>query len=133
MAIDKPLSDLRVLDLTQAASGPMCAAHFVALGAEVLKIEAPGVGDSARRAGPYLGARGIAAMDDDPTDMAIYFLKRNRGKKGLTLNLKSPKGIAIFYRLVAISDVVLDNYRPGVTERLGITYEKLRQIKKDII
>ena len=133
MSANKPLSDLRILDLTQAASGPMCAAHFVALGAEVLKIEVPGVGDSARRAGPYLGAKGIGPMDRDETDMAICFLKRNRGKKGLTLNLKSPKGLEIFYRLVAISDVVLDNYRPGVTERLGITHERLQKIKKDII
>ena len=133
MSAGKPLSDLRILDLTQAASGPMCAAHFVALGAEVLKIEVPGVGDSARRAGPYLGAKGIGPMDRDPTDMALCFLKRNRGKKGLALNLKSPRGIEIFHRLVAISDVVLDNYRPGVTERLGITYDRLRKIKKDII
>ena len=133
MNIAKPLSGLRIIDLTQAASGPMCTAHFAALGAEVLKIEVPSVGDSARRAGPYAGVSGINRFEQDPADVAMCFLKRNRGKKGLTLNLKSAKGLDILHRLVAISDVVIDNYRPGVTERLKVTYDSLREFKRDII
>lgn len=133
MQAGKPLSGIRVIDLTQAASGPMCAAQLAAFGAEVIKVEAPGVLDSARRVGPYGGKKGIARLRQDPTDVAVYFLKRNRGKKGITLNLKSPKGIEILYRLVDVADVVLDNYRPGVTERLKVNYEVLKERKRDII
>ena len=133
MKMAKPLAGLRVIDLTQAASGPMCAAHFAAFGAEVLKIEVPGVGDSARRAGPYGGKNGVSRVETDPSDVATYYLKRNRDKKGLNLNLKSPKGLAILYRMVEKSDIVLDNYRPGVTARLKVDFDNLKKIKPDII
>ena len=117
-----PLAGVRVLDMSQALAGPFGSRILGDLGAEVLKIEQPGVGDSSRRFPPYY-LEGESA----------YFLGMNRNKKGLTLNLKSEKGQEVFRGLVKVSDVVFENFRPGVLDRLGFGYEALKQINPRII
>lgn len=113
------LDGVRVLDLTNVLSGPICCYHLAQLGAEVIKVEEPRGGDLARQLGadPSLNARG----------MGISFLAQNAGKKSVTLNLKSPLGKELFLRLVETADVVVENFRPGVMERLGLSAEVLRE------
>src|SRR4029453_15631389 len=115
----------RVLDLTNVLAGPFCCYQLAQLGADVIKVEVPGSGDLARAlgAGPELNRRGMGAS----------FLAQNAGKLSLTLNLKSPKGREAFGRLVATSDVVVENFRPGVMARLGLDYAALKAPKNDTI
>jgi CoA:oxalate CoA-transferase len=119
------LAATRVLDLTNVLAGPFCCYQLAQLGAEVIKVEVPGTGDLARQLGadPELNSRGMGAS----------FLAQNAGKRSLALNLKSAKGREVFGRLVATADVVVENFRPGVMERLGLGYAALKAIKRDII
>ena len=117
-----PLAGVRVLDMSQALAGPYGSRILGDLGAEVLKIEQPGTGDSSRRFPPYY-LEGESA----------YFLGMNRNKKGMTLNMKSDKGKNVFRDLVKVSDVVFENFRPGVLDRLGFGYESLKEINPRII
>ncbi len=119
------LADLRILDLTNVLAGPFCCYQLAQLGAEVIKVEVPGSGDLARQLGadPELNRRNMGAS----------FLAQNAGKRSLTLNLKNPKGREVFRRLVATSDVVVENFRPGVMPRLGLDYPALKQARDDII
>ncbi len=111
------LKGLRVLDLSRMLSGPYCSMFLADHGAEVIKIESD-TGDTSRNNGPF--------RDDDPNhDWAGYFVSLNRGKKSVRLDLKSSEGKAAFCKLAATADVVLENFRPGVMERLGISYETL--------
>jgi crotonobetainyl-CoA:carnitine CoA-transferase CaiB-like acyl-CoA transferase len=103
-----------VIDLTRVLAGPFCAMSLGDMGAEVIKIEEPGKGDDTRGWPPFAGGE------------ATYFLAVNRNKKSLTLNLKAPGGQEILRKLIARSDVVLENFRPGTMERLGLGYEALR-------
>ena len=120
-----PLSGLRVLDLTNVLAGPFCAHQLAHLGAEVIKVEAPGRGDLARQLGadPALNAAG----------MGVSFLAQNAGKKSVTLNLKAAAGKKVFLRLVESADVVLENFRPGVMSRLGLDYPVLKQARPDLV
>jgi crotonobetainyl-CoA:carnitine CoA-transferase CaiB-like acyl-CoA transferase len=119
------LAGTRVLDLTNVLAGPFCCYQLAQLGAEVIKVEVPGAGDLARQLGadPELNGLGMGAS----------FLAQNAGKRSLTLNLKSAKGRAAFVRLVATADVVVENFRPGVMERLGLGYPALEAVKRDLI
>ncbi|HEY7663091.1 MAG TPA: CoA transferase [Xanthobacteraceae bacterium] len=119
------LAGTRVLDLTNVLAGPFCCYQLAQLGAEVIKVEAPAAGDLARQLGadPELNRRGMGAS----------FLAQNAGKRSITLNLKSAKGRAAFERLVATADVVVENFRPGVMERLGLGYAALKARKPDLI
>ena len=117
-----PLSDIRVLELTNVLGGPLAGRLLGDLGAEVIKIEQPGSGDSSRKLGPYF-LEGESA----------YFLGFNRNKKSMTLNLRVEEGLSVFYELTKHADVVLDNFRPGVLERLKINFEILNQINPAII
>jgi CoA:oxalate CoA-transferase len=119
------LAGARILDLTNVLAGPFCCYQLAQLGADVIKVEVPGTGDLARQLGadPELNRRGMGAS----------FLAQNAGKRSITLNLKSPKGRAAFERLVATSDVVVENFRPGVMERLGLGYAALKALKPDLI
>lgn len=121
----KPLSNIRVLDLTNVLAGPFACHQLAHLGAEVIKVEAVGTGDLARQLGadPALNARG----------MGVSFLAQNAGKKSTTLNLKHPKGKDMFLRLVDTADVVVENFRPGVMDRLGLGYEVLKKAKPTLI
>ena len=121
----KPLEGVRVLDLTNVLAGPFCCHQLVHLGAEVIKVEAAGHGDLARQLGgdPELNKRG----------MGVSFLAQNAGKKSVTVNLKHEQGKALFLRLVETADVVVENFRPGVMDRLGVGYEALRSVRPDLV
>lgn len=117
----KPLTGVRVLDLTQAYSGPFCTMHLADQGAEVIKIEVPGVGDQTRFWDPMEG------------DASGYYSYVNRNKYGITLNLKSEEGKEIFRSLVKTADVICENFRVGTMERLGLGYEELKEINPKVI
>jgi len=117
-----PLANIRILDLSRMLSGPFGSMVLADLGAEVIKIEEPEGGDKTRTMGPKLSA-----------GQSAYFLSINRNKKSLTLDLRKEKGREIFYELVKLSDVVFDNFRPGVLERLGCDYETLKRYNPQII
>jgi crotonobetainyl-CoA:carnitine CoA-transferase CaiB-like acyl-CoA transferase len=123
--MDGLLAGTRVLDLTNVLAGPFCCYQLAQVGAEVIKVEVPGAGDLARQLGadPALNRRGMGAS----------FLAQNAGKRSLTLNLKSAKGRDVFHRLVATADVVVENFRPGVMDRLGLGYGALKAIKGDLV
>jgi len=116
--MSKPLEGIRVLDLTNVLAGPFCCHHLAHLGAEVIKVEAAGRGDLARQLGadPELNKAG----------MGVSFLAQNAGKKSITVNLKHPRGRELFLKLVKTADVVVENFRPGVMDRLGVGYETLK-------
>jgi crotonobetainyl-CoA:carnitine CoA-transferase CaiB-like acyl-CoA transferase len=119
--MDLPLQDLTVLDLTTMLPGPQCSMMLGDFGADVIKIEQPKGGDLARHAKPSI------------QDVSGMYLLVSRNKKSLTLNLKTPEGKAIFYRLVNKADVVIEGFRPGVVKRLEIDYEKLREINPGLV
>ncbi|MEO0692880.1 MAG: CoA transferase, partial [Pseudomonadota bacterium] len=118
MGTDAPLAGVRVLDLTNVLAGPFACHQLAHLGADVLKVEAVGRGDLARNLGadPELSARG----------MGISFLAQNAGKRSLTLNLKADAGKEVLRRLVRKADVLVENFRPGVMDRLDLGAEALR-------
>lgn len=115
------LDGVKVLDMTRVLAGPYCGMMLADMGAEVIKIELPGRGDDARKNGPFVNGE------------SAYYMNLNRNKRGITLNLKSEDGKRIFKELVKQSDIVLENYRPGVMKRLGLDYEELKKINPAII
>src|SRR5215204_5125608 len=119
------LAGVRVLDLTNVLAGPFCCYQLAQLGADVIKVETPETGDLARQLGadPELNRRLMGAS----------FLAQNAGKRSITINLKHTKGLEAFTRLVATADVVVENFRPGVMERLGLGFAALKAVKNDII
>lgn len=121
----KPLQGIRVLDLTNVLAGPFCGHQLAHLGAEVIKVEVPGRGDLARQLG----------TDTELNDkgMGVSFMAQNAGKKSITLNLKHEKGVALFKRMVAQSHVVVENFRPGVMDRLGVGYDRLKVENEKLI
>ncbi len=121
----KILEGIRVLDLTNVLSGPFATLHLAWLGAEVIKIENPTEGDLARKLG--------CVTEYNKMLMGTSFLAQNSNKKSVTLNLKDERGKEIFRKLVKISDVVVENFRPGVMERLGIGYNALKIINPRLI
>jgi (E)-2-((N-methylformamido)methylene)succinate hydrolase len=119
------LQGIRVLDLSRMLSGPYCTMMLADHGAEVIKIEDP-EGDTSRANGPF--------RDDDPHhDWAGYFVSLNRSKKSVVLDLKSAEGKAAFRALAATADVVVENFRPGVMERLGLSYESLAEANPRLV
>ena len=125
MTTPKLLDGIRVLDLTNVLSGPFATLHLALLGAEVIKIENPVDGDLARRLG------NVPELNDRL--MGTSFLAQNANKKSMTLNLKEREARGIFLKLVRTADVVVENFRPGVMERLGLSYERLREAKHDLV
>ena len=120
--MSQPLSGLRILDLSRLIPGAYASQMLADFGADVIKVEEPGSGDYGRFMPPY-GAGG----------MSLNFTAINRNKRSITLNLKAEEGRAVFLRLVRDADVVLESFRPGVMERLGLGYERLREIQPGII
>ena len=118
---ERPLAGVRVLDLTRVLAGPFCSMILGDMGAEVIKIEEPGKGDDTRSWPPFLGGE------------ATYFLSVNRNKQSLTLNLKAPEGRAILQKLARKSDVVLENFRTGTMERLGLGYKSLAKLNPRLV
>ena len=121
----KALDGIRVLDLTNVLAGPFCAYQLALLGAEVIKVEVPESGDLARQLGadPELNKRKMGAS----------FLAQNGGKKSITLNLKSAAGREVLFRLVKTADVLIENFRPGVMNRLGVGYEVLKAVNPRLV
>lgn len=120
--MSNPLSGIRILDLTQVQAGPSCTQLLAWLGADVIKVEEPGVGDRTRH-----------ERATDPSVDSFYYLVFNSNKRSLTLNLKSEEGCSIFKRLVGMSDVVVENYGPGRMERFGLGYETLRKANPRVV
>lgn len=118
-----PLNKIKVLDLTQVMAGPFCCQLLADMGADVTKVEPPGTGDQARQ------AMGFKARGED----TAAFLAVNRNKKSVTLNLKEAAARDVFYTLARETDVVVENFRPGVAKRLGIDYETLKEINPRLI
>ena len=113
----RPLDDLLVLDLTQFVAGPYCTMLLADAGARVIKIEPPGVGEPYRRVGP--------ALERGGTGTGGYFLRMNRGKESLTLDLQDPRGRDVFLRLAARADVVVENFKTDSMDRLELGWERL--------
>ena len=120
-----PLHGVRILDVTNVLAGPFGSFQLVLLGAEVVKIEQPKSGDLARRLG--------ADRDADAKLMGASFVSVNAGKQSVTLNLKSPEGKKIFKELAAITDAVIENFRPGVMNRLGLDYPVLTKVNPRLV
>lgn len=119
------LSGVRVLDLTNVLAGPFCAYQLGLLGADVVKVEVPESGDLARQLG--------ADAELNKKKMGASFLAQNGGKKSLTLNLKSDAGKEVLLRLVRTADVLVENFRPGVMDRLGLGYEVLKKANPKLV
>lgn len=115
------LEGIKVVDLSTAYSAPIATMQLADFGAEVIKIENTAGGDGSRSWNPSVNGQGI------------HFLYMNRNKKSVALNLKSPEGKRILFELVKDADIVVENFRPGVTRKLGIDYEAMRAVKPDII
>jgi crotonobetainyl-CoA:carnitine CoA-transferase CaiB-like acyl-CoA transferase len=119
----QPFAGLRILDLSRLLPGAYCSLLFADLGAEVIKVEEPGLGDYARVTRPHFKDSGIGA----------YFLLLNRNKKSLSLNLKMEAGKLVFRRLVGTADVLLESFRPGVMDRLGFGWASLRALNPRLV
>ncbi|AWK84033.1 CaiB/BaiF CoA transferase family protein [Photobacterium damselae] len=115
------LNNLVVLDLTRVLAGPFSSMLLADMGAEVIKIEMPKIGDDSRSFAPFVNGE------------SAYYMNLNRNKKGMTINLKSEEGKDLFLQLVKKADIVLENYRPGTMEKLGLGYNNLKQINPKII
>jgi crotonobetainyl-CoA:carnitine CoA-transferase CaiB-like acyl-CoA transferase len=131
--MQKHLEGIRVIDLTAWLAGPFVSLNLAAMGAEVIKIERPRAGDPCRWNPPFAGPQGVSHARKTDEDTSLLYLKRNRGKKGISLNLQSERGKEIFRQLVKKGDVVIENFAPGTMERLGFDYPRLRAINSRII
>ena len=120
MSRPPPLAGIRVLDLTRLLPGPVATLHLADFGAEVVKIEDPQVGDYARTMGTGEG------------EDSAYFRMINRNKLGLRLDLKQPAGVDVFMRLAATADVIIESFRPGVMDKLGIGYAAVAAVNPKI-
>lgn len=115
------LENIKVLDLSRVLAGPYCTMLLADMGAEVIKVEAPKTGDDSRQFGPYIEGE------------SAYFMSVNRNKKSITLNLKSEEGKKVFWDLIKKCDVVVENFRPGTMEKLGLGYDEIKKVNPQII
>jgi CoA:oxalate CoA-transferase len=117
----KPLEGIRVLDLSRVLAGPYCTMILADMGAEIIKIERPGEGDDSRAFSPFIG------------EESAYFMSINRGKKSITLDFKNSLDMEIFWELVKKSDIIVENFRPGVMEKLCMGYDEIKKVNPRII
>lgn len=115
------LDGVKVVDFTRVLAGPFCTMNLADFGAEVIKIERPVLGDDTRFFGPFVN------------DESSYYIYVNRGKKSITLDLKDPNAIKILKEMVKEADVVVENFKPGVMSKLGLDYDSLKEVNKEII
>ena len=118
----RPLESILILDLSRALAGPYCSMMLADMGAEIIKIEMPGRGDDSRSWGPPF-VEGESA----------YFMSVNRNKKSITLNLKSEKSKEIIEKLIKKADIIIENFRPGTMDKLGLSYENVAELNPEII
>ena len=116
-----PLKGIKVLDFSQVLSAPFCGMMLADMGAEVIKVERPGAGDISREYGPYIN------------EISLYFCQYNRGKKGIAIDMRSEEGKKVVMDLVAQADVVVENFKAGTLEKLGIGYEKMLEVNPNLI
>ena len=121
-----PLTGILVIDHTTALAGPYCTQLLGDLGAEVIKVERPGTGDQARGWGPPFVGQPYGPYPGE----SAYFLSANRNKRSITVNLKAPEGQAIVRQLAVLSDVLVENFRTGVLDRMGLGYDDLRELAR---
>ncbi len=121
----RPLEGVRVLDMTNVLAGPFAGYQLALFGAEVIKVESPHGGDLARRLG--------TSADLNAQGLGISFLAQNAQKRSITIDLKSPRGREVFARLVAEADVLCENFRPGVLDRLGFSWERLQELNSRLV
>ncbi|HLW70225.1 MAG TPA: CoA transferase [Candidatus Binataceae bacterium] len=121
-AMEHVLSGIRALDLSRALAGPSCTRMLAEMGAEVIKIEAAPNGDF---------VRGMSKLRGN--DRSLYYIQQNLGKKSVCLNIRDPRGMAIVTALVPKVDVVVENFKPGTMAEMGLGYDRLREMRKDII
>lgn len=117
----RPLEGIKVLDFSQVLSAPFCGMMLADLGAEVIKIERPGAGDISREYGPYVN------------DISLYFCQYNRGKKGIAIDMRSEEGKKVVLDLVADVDIVVENFKAGTLEKLGIGYDEMIKVNPGLI
>lgn len=116
-----PLNGIKVLDFSQVLSAPFCGMMLADMGAEVIKIERPGAGDISREYGPYVN------------DVSLYFCQYNRGKKGIAIDMRSEEGKRVVLDLVAQVDIVIENFKAGTLEKLGIGYDRMLEVNPGLI
>lgn len=117
----KPLDGVRVLDLTRVLAGPFCTMMLSDLGAEIIKVEVPGTGDDSRSFGPFRN------------EQSLYFVNVNRGKKSIAIDLKKEAGKKLLKELAGTSDVIVENFRPGTMEKLGLGWDVLKNVNPRLI
>lgn len=117
----RPLEGIKVLDFSQVLSAPFCGMMLADLGAEVIKVERPGSGDISREYGPYIN------------DISLYFCQYNRGKKGVAIDMGAGAGKRVVMDLVAQVDIVIENFKAGTLEKLGIGYDEMRKVNPELI
>lgn len=125
----KALEDLRVLDLTRILAGPYCTMMLGDLGADVIKVERPGRGDDSRSWGPPFVGEPYGPYPGE----SAYFMAANRNKRSITVNLKSPQGLEVVQQLARVSDVLVENFRTGVLDKMGLGYEEMRRINPRLV
>ncbi|NKM28243.1 CaiB/BaiF CoA transferase family protein [Rhizobium laguerreae] len=123
------LEGLRILDLSRILAGPTCTQLLADLGADVIKVERPDVGDDTRNWGPPF----VPDADGNDSDLSAYFLSANRNKRSIAIDLTSEAGVVLVKRLAAICDIVIENYKPGDLARRGLGYEDIRKVKPNIV
>jgi CoA:oxalate CoA-transferase len=119
--MSKPLEGVRVLDLTRVLAGPFCTMMLSDLGAEIIKVEVPGSGDDSRAFGPFKNGQ------------SLYFLNVNRGKESIAIDLKNEGGKALLMELAKTCDVIVENFRPGTMEKLGLGWDVLKKVNPRLI
>lgn len=125
----QPVEDIRVLDMSRALAGPFCTMMLGDLGADVIKVELPRLGDESRGWGPPFVGKPSESYPGEST----YYLSINRSKRSLTVNLKSPEGKEIIKQLATVSDVLVENFRTGTLDKMGLGYEHLKAINPRLI
>ena len=120
-AMEHALTGLKVLDFSRALAGPSCTRMLVEMGADVIKVEAAPDGDMTRR------------MSKIRNERSLYYIQQNRGKKSFCVNLRDPRGMALVTALIPKVDVVVENFKPGTMQEMGLGYDRLREMRKDII
>ena len=118
-----PLEGIRVIDLTRILAGPFSTMLMADMGADIIKVEQPGAGDPARGNGPFLSPDGAESSEQQ---FSTYFMSINRGKRSIAIDLSKPKGREVLLKLTETADVLIENFRPGTMQKLGLDYEVVK-------